>query len=158
MFVYQIAYFSLLWNNKISIVFIIRKKFLTSVVVTGNRVHPIHFALASPVVCWSLEILLYFVLELLKTDTAVLCQDTLTFLALGGPCQVWILVETPTLFLETFWSFYFHLRLMWIDIYSRHTPFQKHEITTAFAGLPLHRLQDDSPANVALILLCFLYW
>lgn len=62
---------------------IIRTKSSSSVVLTGNPVHPIRFALASSLFCCSSESLLCC--ETLKSSVEIFCRDAQALFALHGP-------------------------------------------------------------------------
>ncbi len=67
----------------LSTVSIIKIKSSSSIVVTGNPAWPIHLAMASSLVCCSLESLLYF--DALKRAVEILCWDVLVLFELSGP-------------------------------------------------------------------------
>lgn len=70
-------------GSLLSTVSIVKIKSSSSIVVTGNPVWPIHLAMASSLVCCSLESLLYF--DTLKRAVEILCWDVLVLFELSGP-------------------------------------------------------------------------
>lgn len=103
---------------------IIRTKSSSSVVLTGNPVHPIRFALASSLFCCSSESLLCC--ETLKSSVEIFCRDAQALFALHGPslssevfcnCEVGKKKKIKTCFFSLIHSLLSLVLYCWVALY-----------------------------------------